>query len=131
MLASYSSLLSYIIYTCKIPHRTGFNIQVVAPQQCEEFKQSNYTDREIPCPDVNDECTWFRIKNGSQVSVESRFLNLSNNNIELQRNDRSRYGYGLFNVTTSQSDSFCYKVCPVESGKCIAIYTSVVLVNQN
>ena len=62
---------------------------------------------------------WFRIENGSQVSVESRFLNLSNNNLELQRNDWD--GYGLFNVSTSQSDSFCYKVCPVD-GKCVCTY---------
>ena len=106
---------------CKIPHHTGLNIQVVVPQQCEELTRSHFTDFEIPCPDMNDECTWFRIENGSQVSVESRFLNLSDNNLELQRNDR--YGYGLFNVSTSHSDSFCYKVCPVDTGKCVAIYT--------
>ena len=78
------------------------------------------TDLEIQCPDVNGECTWFRIENGSQVSVESRFLNLSNNNIELQRNDW--YGFGLYNVSTSQSDSFCYKVCPVNSGRGKCVY---------
>ena len=88
------------------------------PQQCEELRLSNSSDLEIQCPDVNDECTWFRIENGSQVSVESRFTNLNNNNITLQGNDR--YGYGLFNVSTSQSDSFCYKVCPVDSGKYVA-----------
>ena len=89
--------------------------QSAAPQRCEEMKRSHFTDYVIPCPDVNDNCTWFRMEDSSQVPVESRFINSSNNNLVLRRNDR--YGYGLFNVSTSQPDSLCYKVCPVDTGK--------------
>lgn len=90
-------------------------------ERCEELRRSHYTDYNISCPDVNDQCRWFRMENGSQVPVESRFLNSSDNDLVLLRNDR--YGYGLFNVSrlsTTQPDSLCYKVCPVDSGKCVA-----------
>ena len=100
-----------------MPSLAGFNIQSVAPERCNELERSHFltTDYEIACPDINHVCTWFRIENGSRVAVEPRFRNSSNNSIVLLRNDR--YGYGLFDVITSQSaGSLCYKVCPVANG---------------